>query len=411
MMLSSSVGAKKTFQTHKKLLVAVSTMVFVALYKLPSHCQAFLEYHTVPIETKKLNEIVPVERVVVATEEAQSALAYWFAKICNVFQVISRCSYLWFLFGPNIVSLPLLLMQVETIDRLWWDYLRDCISRSGPCFGKFAQWIALRIDLFPKVLCKNLEKMLNSQRLSTWKQMKYVLDSNLGESWEQRLTIQLKDDFPVVLGCGCVGQVVRGVMKKSDDRSLETSSLRSAFLDVPLAVDREVAIKITHPGVREAVEADLQVMEAAIVFIEWAFPAVETISLMENVEEFAKLMRNQLDMRVEADNLNAFRANFGLPSNSKRGSRSEHHLTIGFPCPIVATPDILIEDFVEGMTLSEVLKQCDAAARKRMASIGIHAVFKMVFIDNVVHAGQCCPLSISGYWEVCLMFDIALLLM
>jgi aarF domain-containing kinase len=161
----------------------------------------------------------------------------------------------------------------------------------------------------------------------------------------------------------------------------------SALKEVSLSVDREVAVKLLHPGVQALVETDLMILHSLSALCEWCMPSVaRTVSLLEHVSEFSRLMRDQLNMTVEGENLLQFRENFGLPTHSERGSDHEHDLTIGFPCPILATPDLLVEDFVQGWTLSEVLKQCDVETRKRMAAIGIHAVFKMVFVDNYVHA-------------------------
>jgi hypothetical protein len=78
-------------------------------------------------------------------------------KIDNFITLVSRSMYLLLAFSPATLSAPLLLIAGDEFKRWWWSLLRNCIRTSGPCSTKLAQWIATRPDLFPLVLCKNLE--------------------------------------------------------------------------------------------------------------------------------------------------------------------------------------------------------------------------------------------------------------
>ena len=42
----------------------------------------------------------------------------------------------------------------------------------------------------------------------------------------------------------------------------------------------------------------------------WMFPDLNWLSMKEGLDEFATLMKSQLDLSVEANNLSKFRANF-----------------------------------------------------------------------------------------------------
>lgn len=238
-----------------------------------------------------------------------------------------------------------------------------------------------------------------------------------------RLSVQVYEDpatlAPQVLGSGCVAQVLRA--SKRNGNSQSTSSL-----------SREVAVKLTHPHVRSAILADTQLLQAMAAAVELLLPSSRAISLSESVREFRLLLLGQLDMSVEAAHLERFRRNFGveheephpvagtwiwLHSAADRwrsilrlleGEKEERHEAaaplyrhrVTFPEPLnaftTAETSVLVESLEEGRLLSDLLRldegeregQLDAATKKEIAQVGLHAVFKMIFVDNFIHAGE-----------------------
>lgn len=158
-------------------------------------------------------------------------LLRWLQKsIENFMTLVSRSIYLLLAFSPATLSSPLLLIAGDEFKRWWWSILRDCVRRSGPCSTKFAQWIATRPDLFPLTLCKNLEDLQSRAYSHKWSSTEEALILAFGENWTDSLKIDRDETIegpfaPVVLGSGCVAQVVLGKIG-----------------------ERQVAVKIIHPG-------------------------------------------------------------------------------------------------------------------------------------------------------------------
>ena len=77
------------------------------------------------------------------------------------------------------------------------------------------------------------------------------------------------------------------------------------------------------------------------------FPGMHWISLPEEVEVFGRMMHEQLDLRIEADNLARFEKNF-------EGRR----LPVTFPRPLKSwsTKDLLIEEYMNALPLEWFLK-------------------------------------------------------
>ena len=94
--------------------------------------------------------------------------------------------------------------------------------------------------------------------------------------------------------------------------------------------------------------------------------------------EFAQLLLMQLDLTIEAHNLDKFRRNFD-PNTS----------AITFPEPMrpFVSTDVLVESYVEGTPfhLWASAHNPPETSRRRVCSEGVDAVIKMIFIDNFVH--------------------------
>ena len=90
----------------------------------------------------------------------------------------------------------------------------------------------------------------------------------------------------------------------------------------------------------------------------------------------------------------------GGSSSNKGGGMFSYTNRVTFPQPMVdlTSQDILVESCEEGPLLSHLLLQenegrdggteMDSALKKKIARIGLHTIFKMIFIDNFIHAGE-----------------------
>ena len=72
----------------------------------------------------------------------------------------------------------------------------------------------------------------------------------------------------------------------------------------------EVAVKVLHPEIKSRFLRDLTVLRSIVNSISWLFPQLRWLSIKESLEEFAKLMNIQVDLRNEAENLLKFHHNF-----------------------------------------------------------------------------------------------------
>nr|XP_031825280.1 uncharacterized aarF domain-containing protein kinase 2-like isoform X1 [Nomia melanderi] len=136
-----------------------------------------------------------------------------------------------------------------------------------------------------------------------------------------------------------------------------------------------VAIKILHPGIKEQLRRDLSIMRGVCKCVTYVVPELYWLSLTDCIDEFSRIMENQVDMNREAGNLMKFSRNFS-------GKKD-----VVFPQPYVnfTQREILVESFHEGSTILDFVGYEDDKLQEKLAKIGIKMMLKMVFRDNFIH--------------------------
>ncbi|KAH8051045.1 kinase [Aureococcus anophagefferens] len=249
--------------------------------------------------------------------------------------------------------------QRAALDELWWRYMLWATQTAGPTAVKLAQWASSREDRFPAAFCERFSHLQDRAPAHAWEETAAALARSLGADWGATLAV---DREPV--GTGCVAQVHRATLLR----------------DVPGggAVGDEVAVKVIHPAARHRVATDLELMRGAAVCVERLVPMARWCSIAVAVDEFAKTLSNQMDMRLEADNLERLDANFAKVDD----------ISFPRPRPALTSADVLVEDFVRGASMKDVLRNLDALeprVKAALSAIGVKAVCKMIFHDNLLH--------------------------
>jgi ubiquinone biosynthesis protein len=140
-----------------------------------------------------------------------------------------------------------------------------------------------------------------------------------------------------------------------------------------LADGTEVAVKVRRPRIEHIVDFDLSVMRlfARLIAI---IPAARLLAPVESADEFARAIRTQIDLTVEAQNNRRFRKNF------------VDFKDVTFPAlvPSLCSERVLTMTFLEGPKVLDYGQT--AADPRRLAQIGFRILLKMVFDDGFVHA-------------------------
>lgn len=226
---------------------------------------------------------------------------------------------------------------------------------AGPSFIKLGQWAASRTDIFSDLLTTEMSKLHSNSTPHALGETKKIIE----ESFEGKPFDEVFEEFvPVPIGVGAIAQVYKAKIANTPHGW--------------------VAVKVLHPGVVKTVERDISIMRFFANVINF-LPTMEWLSLPGEVETFAQMMRLQMDLRIEASNLEIFRHNF---ANRK---------DIKFPSPFLqySSRQVLVEEFITAIPMNLVLKHSSGGHSKMermISSKGLDSFLKMLLLDNFIHA-------------------------
>jgi ubiquinone biosynthesis protein len=232
------------------------------------------------------------------------------------------------------------------------EYFYNCfysfLKNSGPCFIKLGQWMSIRTDIFDSQLCKQLQTLQSNTSEHSFSDTERIFLNTFSTSIEE--TFDKVDPSPIA--SGAIGQVYVGFKN-----------------------NKKYAIKVQHPGLVEQFEQDFAFMLHFATFLN-RFDSFQSFDPVLIVKSFQQDMYNQLDFRIEADNLILFNA---------------LHLCqdIVFPDPLddYIGSLVLVESFEEGSLMSEWMeKEHTLKDRTRVCELLMHSYLKMIIVDKFVHA-------------------------
>lgn len=222
-------------------------------------------------------------------------------------------------------------------------------------------------------MCRRLATLQADVHPHSFEQTKAVLAEAFGAEWDKVLQLEATP-----IGSGCMAQVYRGSVSVDGDDGRCT----------------EVAVKVRHPGAREKVFLDLEVMMMGASLIEWLAPPVRYLALRDAVGHFQDFIVPQADLRIEAQNLEIFRRNFQY-ADTGRGMRVCFPRTLQ---PYVAE-GALVETFEHGIGLNTMLATSDksnalidligesmTSIRDPVSKLCLDSFVQMLFADNFIHA-------------------------
>jgi len=284
--------------------------------------------------------------------------------------------------------------------RLWWQGFRQSLERAGSAFIKFGQWLSTRQDLFPAEMCDELSELKSRAPEHTYEVTSEVIKTAFGMEMDE-LFVHVEK---VPIASGSIAQVYRATLHPSvvatlpyslrHRRTLKKSgwlsrAMRKVYhwglgLVAPELANNareeadcpkfEVAVKVRHPWVVDQICEDMMILYWISNKIS-CMPMFEWMDMPVNVDEFAKGLAMQVDLTLEAANLDRFNENFMTVPN------------VTFPKPVdsFVHSSVLIETFEEGTPITQYTEYPHPANRL-LAKIGLNSYLKMVIQDNFIHA-------------------------
>lgn len=120
---------------------------------------------------------------------------------------------------------------------------------------------------------------------------------------------------------------------------------------------RDVAVKVQYPGVHEAIESDLDAAE--IMYAMFSAMMLKGLDAKGLVDELRSRMREELDYRLEAQNLREF------------GGLFANHPWVRIPTlvPELSSERVLTTEWVDGMSFEEFQRSASHATKQRAGEV------------------------------------------
>ena len=227
--------------------------------------------------------------------------------------------------------------------------LRRTLDDLGPTFVKFGQVLSTRSDILPEGVLSELQKLQDTARPMPAGVAQEIIERELGAPVDRVFA----SFDPVPLGSASIGQVHRAVLRGGES----------------------VAVKVQRPEAPSRVGGDLELMRDFAALLDRRFGRRLFVDVRGLVAEFEVVIRRELDYAAEAENARRFAANFA----GTQVIIPEIYLGL-------STSRVLTEEYIEGTRFRDIRPLIlSPSERRRVASMGAEAIFKMAFEDGFFH--------------------------
>ncbi len=248
------------------------------------------------------------------------------------------------IFGPRPLREQLLILSEA-------ERLRLALEELGPTFIKFGQILSTRHDLIPEEYIRELAKLQDRVSGFEYSEVKASVEKEFGQSIEE-----IFPSFdPEPIAAASIGQVHHAMLSGGE----------------------EVAVKVMRPGIEKIIEIDLFILMSLAKFIDKHIKESKFFNPVGYIEEFSRVMKQEIDYTHEAQNADKFYLDF-------RGSTTIRIPKVWWK---YTTKRILTLEYLKGIKISDKAKLEEAGLdNKKITTDLANAYLKMIFEDGFYHA-------------------------
>ncbi|MBM3274383.1 MAG: AarF/ABC1/UbiB kinase family protein [Candidatus Sericytochromatia bacterium] len=251
--------------------------------------------------------------------------------------------------------------------------LRAILEELGPTYVKLGQVLSTRADLLPQPYIDELAKLQEQVTPAPWADMEQVIL----EEWNARpgapaarSVLDIYSDFDTIpLAAGSLGQVYKAKIRTESGLT-------------------DVIVKVQRPGIDVMVEADMAVLLDFARLITARTQWGKWNNVIGLAEEFAQVLRNELDFTKEALNTEEIGKNLAAWYGDKVKTS---HIYWDY-----TSRRMQVQEFLQGAKVSALFPRRDGQGpplidlaveqRKRIAETLTVCFLRQIFVDGLFHA-------------------------
>ena len=229
--------------------------------------------------------------------------------------------------------------------------LRLALESLGPIFVKFGQMLSTRRDLLPLDIAEELALL-------------------------QDRVPPFPSDEAIAVVEKLYGRPVDTVFAEFDRTPVASASVAQVHF-ARLQDGTEVAIKVLRPGIERVIAHDMALLDAGATLLDRLWPEGRRLKPREVVAEFAKHLRDELDLMREAANCSQLRRNF---TDSKLLVVPEVYWDY-------CGKSVMVMERMHGVPISRTQAlRAQGTDLSALSRAGVEIFFTQVFRDGFFHA-------------------------
>jgi ubiquinone biosynthesis protein len=264
--------------------------------------------------------------------------------------------------------------------------IRMAFEELGPSFIKLGQLLSTRADIFPSEYIEEFRKLQDQVPPESFPAIKTIIEKSL-----KRPLYEIFQEF--------------------DPQSIAAASVAQVHA-AKLYSGEQVAVKVVRPGIDKMIKEDIRLMYYLAEKIENNFELGKILGAVNLVKEFERTIFKELDMSIEAGNIEKFRKNF----------KEINEIYIAKVFWEYNSKSVLVMGYVQGIKVDQVHtlieNQIDP---KEIAMIGLRSLSRQLMEFGFFHADphpgntlvmydgrvSLVDFGIMGYLDEAMMLQIA----
>jgi ubiquinone biosynthesis protein len=264
--------------------------------------------------------------------------------------------------------------------------IRMAFEELGPSFIKLGQLLSTRADVFPSEYVEEFRKLQDQVPPEPFPAIKTII--------EKTLKRPLYDIF-----------------QEFDPQSIAAASVAQVHA-AKLYSGEQVAVKVVRPGIDKMIRDDIRLMYYLAEKIENNFELGKILGAVNLVKEFERTIFKELDMSIEAGNIEKFRKNFN----------EINEIYISKVFWEYNSKSVLVMEYVQGIKMDQVHTLIENHIDpKEIAMIGLRSLSRQLMEFGFFHADphpgntlvmydgrvSLVDFGIMGYLDEAMMLQIA----
>ena len=229
--------------------------------------------------------------------------------------------------------------------------LRLAMEELGPIYIKFGQLLSTRRDFLDKELADELQSLQDNVPPFTSPSIESIVEDALGLE-------------------------TKSVFGKLDSEPFASASVAQVH-KAELLGGEEVVVKVIRPGIEKTVDADIRLLKWVADLIENNSAIGKRLRPIEVVNDYEKVIYDELDLQSEAANTSQLRNNF------------EEISTLYVPKVYwdYTRKNVLVMERIHGIPVTDISQLNESKIDlKKLAETGVGIFFTQVFEHNFFHA-------------------------